>query len=393
MLSRRFPKTLALLALAGILGLAALFASLWMEHRTGITLPAPTGSFPVGLAIYDWTDPAHSRELLVRIWYPAAGQSEATEYLPAPVRAQVRRDRGALIGFFTRDLSHVRPHGMPNADVSTRQPAYPVVIFRGGASSEVWNYSTLAEDLASHGYVVVGFDAPYRTNLVVFPDGRSFRRLPANNPENCLGLRGPAQAGCMNGLLHAWTADMAFVLDRLQSLQAQDASSRFARRLDFARVGVFGHSFGGAQAAQFCHDDPRCKAGIDLDGAPFGSVVTEGLQRPFMFVLSDHRHESDPDRDIILAHIQSIYDSLPADRRMRISIRGAYHFGFSDDGALLKSHIVLRTLRLCGVIGLDGRRQLAVTAHVVHTFFDACLKGDGVSLRIPSPLYPEIQLE
>jgi hypothetical protein len=31
---------------------------------------------------------------------------------------------------------------------------------RAGASAGVVGYSTLAEDLASHGYVVVGFDAP-----------------------------------------------------------------------------------------------------------------------------------------------------------------------------------------------------------------------------------------
>jgi len=40
------------------------------------------------------------------------------------------------------------------------------------------NYSTLAEDLASHGYVVVAFDAPYRTGQVVFPDGRVIARTP-----------------------------------------------------------------------------------------------------------------------------------------------------------------------------------------------------------------------
>jgi len=53
---------------------------------------------------------------------------------------------------------------------------------RAGASAEVWNYSTLAEDLASHGYVVVGFDAPYRTNVVV-SRRRVMRRRPENNPE------------------------------------------------------------------------------------------------------------------------------------------------------------------------------------------------------------------
>ena len=47
---------------------------------------------------------------------------------------------------------------------------------RGGASSPILNYSTLAEDLASHGYVVVGFDAPYRTFVVAFSDGRVIQR-------------------------------------------------------------------------------------------------------------------------------------------------------------------------------------------------------------------------
>jgi len=108
------------------------------------------------------------------------------------------------------------------------------------------------------------------------------------------------------------------------------------------RVGVFGHSFGGAAAALFCHEDSRCKAGIDLDGAPHGSVIQAGIDRPFMFLLSDHSHESDPEGSQIGANIHSIYDRLPPDGRAFIEIRGANHFLFSDDGALLKSHIVLR---------------------------------------------------
>ena len=77
------------------------------------------------------------------------------------------------------------------------------------------NYSTLAEDLASHGYVVVGFDAPYRTGRVVFPDGRVIGRTPENNPELYSGEE-LERAG--NKLLAAWTADIAFVLDRLERL-------------------------------------------------------------------------------------------------------------------------------------------------------------------------------
>jgi len=159
------------------------------------------------------------------------------------------------------------------------------------------------------------------------------------------------------------------------------------------RVGAFGHSFGGAQAAQFCSEDLRCKAAIDIDGAPLGTVMQTGMSKPFMFLLSDHGTESDSVSRRIKAEIQAMYDRVPADKRLRVAIRGANHFTFSDDGALLKSRVVRGALRLFGKLGIDGRRQLAVTTYCVHSFFDAYLKGPGLSgFRISSPLYPEIQM-
>jgi predicted dienelactone hydrolase len=239
----------------------------------------------------------------------------------------------------------------------------------------------------------VGFDAPYRTSVVVFPDGRVMRRTPENNPELCEAQEQAQRSACVRKVLTAWTTDIAFVLDRLAELNTSDPTGRFKGHLDMTRVGVFGHSFGGATAAQFCHDDSRCKAAIDVDGQPFGSVVQEGLHQPFMFLMSDHSREMDPEGVQIMANIQSIYNRLPEDRRLRVTIRGANHFLFSDDGALLKSHMVMRTLRALGVVGIDGRRQLAVTTYCVDSFFEAYLKGPAVSrLNISSPLYPELQV-
>ena len=404
-LACRIFKGFAGLAMLGVLGVAALLLSLWLEHRTEVTLPTPTGPFAVGRALYDWADdekldtlapvPGTKREVLVWIWYPtAAGQSAAIDdYLPAPLRTEVERSSGALISkFLTRDLSKVHAHSLRNVDLSTQQRSYPVVIMRAGASLEVANYSTLAEDLASQGYVVVGFDAPYRTGAVVFPDGRVMRRTPENNPELC--LERTEQAHCVNKLLTAWTADIAFVLDRLERLNTSDPSSKFTGRLDTARVGIFGHSFGGAQAAQFCSQDSRCKAGIDIDGAPLGSVIQTGIPKPFMILLSGNGDFStDAEVRRIMADIQSIYDRLPPEQRSRIVARGANHFTFSDDGALLKSHLLRGVLRVSGKLGIDGRRQLAVTAYCVHTLFDAYLKGTSASrVTITSPLYPEIQV-
>jgi dienelactone hydrolase len=401
---RRLFKSFAVLAMVGVLGVGVLMGALWIERRTETTLPTPTGSFAVGRAIYVWADAARSdalapvpgtrRELLVWIWYPsAAGQSVAMDdYVPAQMRAAAGPPGGPM-RLVTRDLSKVHGHSTRDSDVSPQPRSYPVVIMRAGASAGVVGYSTLAEDLASHGYVVVGFDAPYRTSVVVFPDGRVTRRTPENNPELCSAREQAQQAGCVSKLLTAWTADIAFVLDHLEQLNSSDASGKFTGRLDMTRVGVFGHSFGGAAAAEFCHQDSRCKAGIDVDGQPFGSVVQSGLRQPFMFLLSDHGDASDPVSRQIEANIQSIYDRLPTNGRLRIAIRGANHFLFSDDGALLKSRMVLRTLRLLGLVGIDGRRQLAVTTYCVHSFFDAYLKRASVSrLDISSPLYPEIEV-
>jgi predicted dienelactone hydrolase len=261
---------------------------------------------------------------------------------------------------------------------------------RTGGAALTTDYTTLAEDLASHGYVVVGFDAPFRSWVVVLPDGRVIARAPQNN----LDLVGGPQADQLaNKLVQTWTADTSFALDQLEGLNRSDPLGRFLGRLDMQRVGVFGHSLGGATALLFCHDDSRCKAGIDVDGAPLGSVIAEGVTQPFMFLLGDHRSESDAETRPVGANIRSIYDRLPSNRRLEIVIRGANHFGFSDDGALLKSHIVLGTLRMLGILGIDGRRQLAITTHCVHSFFDAYLKGPAVSpLKISSPLYPEIQV-
>lgn len=389
------------LMIGGGVVLMALFAVLWIEHTVAVDLPVPTGPFAVGRLIGAWVDPnsngafaptPQKRELLVWIWYPAtAGPAPREEYVPAHLRAEVERTRGLLLSkFLTRDLSRVHPHSLRNADLSPGQRSYPVVIMRAGSSAEVWNYSTLAEDLASHGYVVVAFDAPYRTSVVVFPDGRVMKRLPQNNPERCLELQGPEQANCVNRIQNGWTADISFVLDELQRRNA--AAGKFMGRLDLSRVGVFGHSFGGGAAAQFCSEDSRCTAGIDLDGAPHGSVIRTGMHQPFMFLLSDHGNENDPESTQIKADIKSIYDRVPPERRLRIVIRGANHFLFSDDGGLLKSHVVMRILRAFGILGIDGRRQLAITTYCIRTFFDAHLKGPGFPPpHMSTQPYPEIE--
>jgi pimeloyl-ACP methyl ester carboxylesterase len=174
-------------------------------------------------------------------------------------------------------------------------------------------------------------------------------------------------------------------------LNEADPSGKFLGRLDMQRVGVFGHSLGGATALQFCHDDSRSKAGIDVDGAPIGSVITEGVSQPFMFLWSDHSWEPESETRPITANVRSIYDRQAANRRLQILIRGANHYMFSDDGAMLKSPLLIRVLRVLGIVRLDGPRQVAVAAHYIVTFFDVYLKGASASELQRQPEYPEVE--
>jgi dienelactone hydrolase len=380
--------------------IAALLGWLWLDHRRETTLPSPTGRFAVGRTMYVWSDPAHDdpmapqpgtkRELVAWLWYPAGPQKPSqtiAEYFPSAWRRAYEEQISPLFTHFAnRDLARVHVHSIRDGDVSPQGGSFPVVIMRAGAAAEVAGYTTLAEDLASHGYVVVGFDAPYRTGFVVFPDGRVIARTAQNNVE----LFGGTQAvELATRLAQAWSDDIGFALDQLERLNASDPSGRFVGRLDMQRVGVFGHSLGGATALTFCHEDARCKAGIDVDGLPLGNVINQGLSQPFMFLLSDHSGEPEAETRPVMANFRSIYDRLPSGRRWWIMIRGAGHFRFSD-GAVLQIQPITRVLHTLGIMRLDGRRQVAITEHYIHTFFDVYLKGAPASELEGQPEFPEV---
>ena len=395
-------KAAAAVAIVGLTLVAILLLFMWREHKTAIALPIPTGHFAIGRTTYAWTNEAATddlalyrgskRQVLVWVWYPAirSNPDAPAEYLPGQWRAALAKRQGVFMrSFFKRDPALVHAHSVPDAMVSPEQRTYPVVLLRAGGSALTTDFTTLAEDLASHGFFVVGFDAPYRSFVVVLPDGRVVARSPAANVENANGNLADPVVG---KLLAMWTSDTTFVVDQLQRLN-DDSSEKLAGRMDFERLGMFGHSFGGATALEFCHQDSRCKAAVDIDGIPFGRIVPEGLGKPGMFLLSDHSGEmADRESHQVLAEIQSIYDRLP-DPRLYVVIRRANHFSFSDQ-ILLNSQAAFGLLRLVGIGGLDGRRGLAISADYVHEFFEVHLNGaPAASLTTLTSKYPEVHID
>jgi Platelet-activating factor acetylhydrolase, isoform II len=384
----------------GIASILLIFGFFWIEHELNITLPKPTGSYDVGRIEYNWTDstrndilastPGIKRELTVWIWYPADSADKyhsVVKYRPDSwVAAEDSAVGFVMRNFLTQDLSKVHPHAVHSAAVSQKQARYPVVFFKPGIGALATDYTTLCEDLASHGYIVVASESPFSSFIVVYNDGHVVTRAPSGNPGEMIDQVKAKQLA--ENLIPIWSADLHFELNKLKQLNKSDPSKLFTGRLNFREIGVFGHSFGGATAAQFCYDEPECKAGIDIDGQPFGKVAQVGLQKPFLFILSDHKAANEPGVDEIMKRIHLVTGNLP-NRLNQITIKGTRHFNFSDM-ALLKEHFISKFF-----LGpIDKRRALFITSRYILAFFDTYLKNAPDQLmKSPSIYYPEVKIQ
>lgn len=357
--------------------------SFWVEIHTDISLPKPAGKYEVGRTTFHWADssrvdslsppPYSKRELIVWVWYPAS-VSETDTIVPydrAPWEKETAEQGNLLFSLiFARDGSKINAHSFLNAQLADDQQKFPVLIMKSGIGTYATDYSTLAENLASHGYIVVGSDAPYSTFAIMMPDGRVINRTHEGNPGETASMTSESTK-LFNRLISVWTNDARFVLNKLEQINSVDSSSKFFNRLDTDLIGVFGHSFGGATAAQFCSTEPRCKAGINLDGSPYGSVIEKGINKPFMFLLADHANESDPVSVNIKSNIRSIYNSITADRYW-FYLTGSQHFNFSDI-PYQKEWLIMR---ISGATGSIGRRQgTEIINSTVLNFFNVHLKG------------------
>jgi len=171
-----------------------------------------------------------------------------------------------------------------------------------------------------------------------------------------------------NSLVQYWVEDNQFIVDSLPHLQAPVAG--FSKILDLERLGVFGMSYGGAAAGEFCKIDPRCKAGANLDGTQFGSHWDRKLQVPFlMFYHDGHQGGND------YAYLPPVADFW--DYR----VKGSLHTDFTDFVYLWP---ILKHVGFSGSI--DGMRMMDILNTVQLDFFDHYLKGKA----IPGELYTDI---
>jgi len=446
MLVSRRRKALFAASAIVLAGVAAL-AVIWCR---GVPFPETTGPFRIGRTSLHLVDSSRKeiftadvndvRELMVTLHYPAqvAGTARASAYADARLAAAIAEAYHAPQ--FLTSLMH--SHAVEKAPCATNEGGFPVVLFSPGFGTHPLFYSAMLEELASHGFIVASICHPYSTGVTVFPDGRVVRANEAGSRFELLkkhhegSLETIAKDRDMIG--EVWLADVRFVLDSLAQLNKND--ELFAGRLNLSRVGIFGHSFGGATAALAVQSDRRFKAGINLDGSDFSTTRGESIRDTFVWLCSEPPdfaklpaapfqparegeksdrtvHSKDP-RPVPLTNGQipsgsrvilkrpgepatppldpskrlRPYGGIHAPPGSRITLAGSRHLIFESDTALLSATFPFSWLVRNHDLGtIGGRRAVHVVNSFVAGFFRKQLLNEEVPwLDNPSIAFAEL---
>jgi predicted dienelactone hydrolase len=382
-------------------------------------LPAPTGPSAIGTTSWFVTDSARQetfstgsqqRQVKVVAWYPAAPspRGDRAPYLREGL-AEVRTFATLIKspGVFDA-LAEVETHAIVDATPAAAPSRLPVLVFSHGYTGIPSAETALLEDLASHGYLALSIVHPYEATAATLADGSIVTMLD-HSGAMLQGIRDvlgewqaedqtmaqvvastdPAEQTRLlrqylarlpntHRVVERWVADTRLVVDRLPSLDRKSAAGRLADRYDLDRLGVFGHSMGGVTAGQFCVEDRRCRAGLNLDGIPqYGTMIDTALERPFLMVYSarpGRMGASDP----IYRRAKPYY---------RADVRDTLHLDFTDMvlwGALFGE----RKAKILG--SLDPIRVTAITRTIVRQYFDQELLGRQSGLLVGTQPMPEV---
>jgi pimeloyl-ACP methyl ester carboxylesterase len=252
---------------------------------------SPNGPYAVGTVEYAMVDPNRQetytedpndhREVLVQIWYPAdiakPLQGKAPYVKNVPVIAAEVKTKLQIPKFLFQYLELVKTNSYPNVSVASKQQSYPLILFSHGLPGARFSNTFQFEELASQGFIVASIEHTYNALATVLPDGKFV---------TIASLPGMTDIEAWDSLISdIWVKDSTFVLDELEKLSNKDANNLFSGKIDLDHVGMFGHSFGGANAVQVLYSDPRVKAAINMDGTMFGNMhKAEGTGKPFMLM-------------------------------------------------------------------------------------------------------------
>ncbi|NUR58660.1 MAG: alpha/beta hydrolase [Catenulispora sp.] len=348
---------------------------------TPFSLPAPTGPYAVGedtLHLTDtsrldpWRPASGDRQLTVSMYYPARqGTGQPAPYMSlgeAQGFVQYRVPPG--YGVTADALAAIATQAFTGAKAAPGR--FPLVVLSPGLENPRATLTSLATDLTSRGFVVA---------LIGHPGEDSGEQLADGSISPCVtcgdgpGLPTVEQITASRGL------DVKFVIDQLLDHHVWTLS----HLIDKHAIGMAGHSIGGAAAPVAMQDDPRIRAGVNMDGS-FYPVVPAGALggRPFMMLGRAEDHTAGGS-DTTWGETWADLDGY----KRWFAVDGASHASFTDV-SILGQEVGIPNRGY----PLDGLRGAKITRDYVAAFFNKTLRG------CPEPLldgnsaaYPEVAIQ
>ena len=262
----------------------------------------------------------------------------------------------------------------------------PLVIFSHGAFGYYQSNASTYMELASHGYVVASLDHPYHSFFTYDTDGKlvtvdpGFLQTAMYIGGNDNQMSEEEVYEVTSEWMELREADMNFVIDELENgLFEQE----WGRLMDTSRIGLMGHSLGGATAVTVGRR-ADISAVIDIDGSMLGEqtgvsngipeVNAERYTTPILAIDNDEHHQSriEASESGYVYSNNVILDN--ADEGFSTYFRGAAHMDLTD--------LPLFSPFLSGMLNtsestVDHEECTDTLNRIVLDFFNCYLKGEG----------------
>jgi hypothetical protein len=363
-------------------------------------LPEPMGDFSVGtknIYLEDTSrletitdEPDDLRRITVKMYYPSEANLENPEkYLTNGVAAGFATNKG-IPPFAFSHFDLIPTHAEKGLPIKTA--TFPLIILSHGYLWNVELYPSIIENLVSRGYIVAGIQHSYEAPIVhwknekIYPNQAYFNKMNTLMNHDIFGqlevkFKNEKDAAkrliLMKEMMHMlpynesverWQKDISFTIDELTKLNQTEKSEWF-NKMDFDKIGVFGHSFGGAAAAEATAFDTRIKAGVNLDGAQWGKLIDTTLNTPFMAMCADRDYETFNSPNFF------IFEQAAKDDFYEVLIKNTGHANFGSLGHWTSLHDFTET----GAI--NPTKMSTYTSTLLLAFFDKYLNGKTIDLE------------
>lgn len=266
----------------------------------------------------------------------------------------------------------------------------PLVVFSHGAFGVKMSNTSTFTELASHGYVVCAIDHPYHAAGTVDETGeltigsKMFMQEVLDINKDIYSEQ--EEYALYSKWMTLRTEDMKFVLDQLLE-SPENTSAKIYRLIDPDKIGLMGHSLGGAASAQLGRDRDDIRAVINLDGTMLGEYclsaagVPEIRDVPYPLPLlnfySDYvlkELEANPDYVYVNQHLSKL-----SPMAFETHIQGSNHMSYTD----LPLFSPLLANQLSGISGgsaeakVDATYAIETMNMLVLEFFNCYLKDIG----------------